>query len=249
MKSFKLLFFKFLSIRNRGWIKSMRNGSTGIGYTFEKLLGKNEDSLPLPDYYGIEIKTMRLSSKKKIHLFCANPDGDYKYPIKRIISKIGYPNKKNPKYKNFNFTFWGNKVSRIGYYKTGKLVIDREKKKINLIINNINGTSIPVNVSWSFNLLREKLNKKMKKLAIVKAYNTIENGIEFFYYKGIDFYTIKDFDTFINLIEIGIISVSFQLNFYKNGLQEGVIKNHGTSFSIDFNNIEMLYDKIDIFKN
>ena len=249
MKSFRILFFKFLNIRNQGWIRTMRNGSTGIGYTFEKLLGKNEDSLSLPDYYGIEIKTMRLSSKQKIHLFCANPDGDYKHPIERIISKIGYPDKKNPKYKIFNFTFWGDKFSRIGYYKMGRLVIDKKKKKINLIIKNINGSTIPVNVSWSFNLLKEKLNNKMKKLAVIKAYNTIENGTEYFYYKGIDFYTIKDFDTFINLIEIGIISISFQLNIYRSGARKGLTYNHGTSFSIDFNNIEMLYDKINIFKN
>lgn len=35
---------KFIEISNMGWIKSMRGGSTGIGYTFEYYLGKSEDN-------------------------------------------------------------------------------------------------------------------------------------------------------------------------------------------------------------
>ena len=31
---------KFYTIKAKGWIPSMRKGTTGIGYTFESLLGK-----------------------------------------------------------------------------------------------------------------------------------------------------------------------------------------------------------------
>ena len=54
----KKLYVTFLKIKNMGYIKTMRKGSTGVGYTFEKLLGKEEDNLPFPDYKGIEIKTV-----------------------------------------------------------------------------------------------------------------------------------------------------------------------------------------------
>ena len=56
-KNFNSLYFRFLRIKQLGWIKSMRKGPTGVGYTFEELLNKKEDHLPLPDYKGIEIKT------------------------------------------------------------------------------------------------------------------------------------------------------------------------------------------------
>lgn len=35
---------EFQKLRNKGFVPSLRNGSTGIGYTFEKLLGLNPHS-------------------------------------------------------------------------------------------------------------------------------------------------------------------------------------------------------------
>ena len=60
---------KFLEIKNKGWIKSVRNGSTGIGATFEYLLGMEENNLEIPDYNEIEIKTKRNYSKSYTTLF------------------------------------------------------------------------------------------------------------------------------------------------------------------------------------
>ena len=39
----------------KGYVKSIRGGTTGIGATFEALIGKEEDKLSLPDFKGIEI--------------------------------------------------------------------------------------------------------------------------------------------------------------------------------------------------
>ena len=44
------LKIRFFEIKRTGWIKSMRNGPAGIGFTFEKLLGKEEDHFFLPDF-------------------------------------------------------------------------------------------------------------------------------------------------------------------------------------------------------
>jgi len=55
-KSIALLQQKFKIIKQKGYIKSVRRGSTGIGATFESLLGKHEESFELPDFHGIEIK-------------------------------------------------------------------------------------------------------------------------------------------------------------------------------------------------
>ena len=48
----------FKQIKEKGWIQSKRKGPTGIGYTFEELLGKQEDNMPIADFQGIEIKTV-----------------------------------------------------------------------------------------------------------------------------------------------------------------------------------------------
>lgn len=68
---------KFLEIKNQKWIKSVNNSTSGIGLTFEKLLGKERESFEIPDYNGIEIKTHSSTSDSYITLFNATPDGDY----------------------------------------------------------------------------------------------------------------------------------------------------------------------------
>lgn len=43
---FKKIFYE---IKNKGYIKTMRNGPTGVGYTLEYLLGINENNKAKPD--------------------------------------------------------------------------------------------------------------------------------------------------------------------------------------------------------
>ncbi len=59
----KELESKLREIKNKGFVSSLRSGSTGIGYTFESLLGISENNLPIPDIGGrIELKTIRKDS-------------------------------------------------------------------------------------------------------------------------------------------------------------------------------------------
>ena len=88
IEEINLLKNKFYTIKNLGWVKSLRKGSTGIGYTFESLLGKKEDTLTLPDFNGIEIKSHRKNSKSYITLFNYNPIGESSYELKRIFNII-----------------------------------------------------------------------------------------------------------------------------------------------------------------
>ena len=240
--------FKFFSkIRKQGWIESKRKGSTGIGYTLENLLNIEENSLPIADYNGIEIKAMRVFSKKRIHLFNAEPDGDFLFPHERILKKVGYPSKKNHNYKVFLSAAYGNEYTNIGYSKKVKLYVNRKKQKIDFIVTDRFYKNMQVDISWSFDLIKTKLEQKIKELAIIKAENKFINGKEFFYYKRIEFYKLKDFDTFLKLIEDGTIKVCFKIDVHVEGIKEGKIDNHGTDFSIKEENIEKLFDKINIF--
>lgn len=247
-KNFMKLFRKFEKIRELGWVESKRKGSTGIGYTFESLLNIQENSLPIPDYKNIEIKTMRILSRKNVHLFNAAPDGDYLNYTERILNKLGYPCKKNKKFKVFMSAVKGKNYSYIGYNKKIKIEIDYINEKINLIAKDINNNDLKLNVSWSFELLKNKINNKIKYLALIKTKKKKENNKELFHYIKIDFYEIKDFETFLKLLEDGIITITFKINVYTEGEKIGMIDNHGTDFSILDNNIELLYNKVDIFQ-
>ena len=61
------------NIIEAGWHPSSRKGSTGIGKTFEDLLGKEEDNHDLPDFHDIEIKTRDKASNSMITLFTKSP--------------------------------------------------------------------------------------------------------------------------------------------------------------------------------
>ena len=62
MENIELLNNKFNSIKNMGWIQSIKKGSSGIGLTFEHLIGINENEFEIPDFNGIELKTKRSKS-------------------------------------------------------------------------------------------------------------------------------------------------------------------------------------------
>jgi len=47
---------KFRKIREMGYVPSLRNGPTGIGFTLETLLGIDENNDALPDIEGAELK-------------------------------------------------------------------------------------------------------------------------------------------------------------------------------------------------
>lgn len=232
----------FYNIKKKGWVKTLKNGPTGIGYTFEKLLGKKEDNLFLPDYKNIEIKTFRIFSKKKLHLLTLTPDGDYLFPIERIVNSLGYPDKELPEYKVFNMSFNTQKYTKINKNTFGKIKVDYKNQKIRFIIERGLYTR-QLNVSWSFELLKERINLKLKKIAIIEAYSKFINKEEYFLYSKLKYYEIKDYESFIKAIEQGKISINFQIGIYKSGNKKGQRHDRGTSFTINIEDIENIYTK------
>ena len=238
-----ILEFKkiFEEVKNIGWIQSKRSGPTGVGYTFETLLNKEEDTLEIPDYKSIEIKTQRKKSNSFISLFNATPDGDYLFEIKRLRNTYGYPDKKLKECKVINGEFFTSKIKNLGARYKAKLEIDWENEKLRLIILNNCLQIVDNEVSWSFNLLKEKLYRKLKYLAFIEAESKFISGIEYFKYTDLYIYQLRDFDTFLGLIEKGIIKVTFKIGVVRVGDRKGEINDHGTSFSISKENLSKLY--------
>lgn len=235
---------EFQRIKSMGLIESKRKGATGIGYTFECLLNKQEESFDIPDYKGIEIKTKYIYSRGKIHLFCAAPDGDYLFENKRLVEKYGYPDKKYSNRHAFNGTINAKNYTQIGTHFLFKLDVNRKEEKIRLLVATKEYQIIDKEISWSFDLIKSRLNRKLQYLAIINAYKRIINKKEYFHYCKIDFYHLKDFDTFINLLEDGTVKISFCIGIDKYGIKKGKIHDHGTSFEIQEFDIKKLYNFI-----
>ena len=234
----------FLEIKKKGFIKSKRKGSTGIGYTFEELLNKNEDNFSFPDYNGIEIKTFRRNSRQEIHLFSATPDGDFLFPIDRLIRKLGYPDRLNPNHKVFNMRFNGKCYTKIGLYKLAKIFVENEKISFNGYDRKYG--DLKMDISWSFELLRKKLEIKLNYLAIIKAENKYINNEEYFFYYDIKFYKLKSFDVFIDLLKKGFVTISFNVGVYRDKKRDGKMHDRGTGFKIKVKDLNLLFDEISI---
>ena len=242
--SFLDLYEEFKKIKNKGWIRSLRNSDSGIGYTFEKLLGKEEDNFQFPDYKGIEIKTYNHFGRERLTLFCATPDGDFLFPIKRLVDTLGYPDKDFPQFKVFNASAVANQYTWIGYNKKIKLIVDKENQKVSLIGKDKYDRDYNLNISWSFDMIREKLRIKMQYLAVVQAISREYKGEKYFYYNKIGFYQIRDFDRFIDLLTKGVIAIKFKISIFKKGKKLGMMHDRGTSFSILACDIDKLYSDV-----
>lgn len=235
---------EFNRIKNLGWVKEKCKGLNSMGYTFETLLNKEEDDLPIPDYHNIEIKVMNDNTKTNIHLFNLSPDGDFLFPIKRILYEIGCPGKENRDerrlYRGFNSINWTSLV----FGKRGKINVNYDLEKIELIVCNNRNENINIGISWSFDYLKERLELKLKYLAFVRVSSCIICGEGYYHYHDINFYELKDFNTFISLIDNGIIEITFKIGTHKSGNRIGQVYDHGTDFSIKVKDLELLYDKI-----
>ncbi len=244
VEEFQKLYNEFTRIKRKRWIKSLRKGPTGIGYTFETLLNKPEDNFSIPDYYGIELKTMKYLSMQKIHLFCATPDGDTLFPIKRVVNAIGYPDKDYPEYKILNIELKATEYTHFGY-KIAKIKINWEEKKIDLLAYNTYGKNYKLETSWSFEMLEKSFYRKLSYLAVIKACTKTINQEEYFYYNNINFYRIKNFQKFIELIEEGIVTLSFHIGIFKEQEKLGKPHDRGTGFSIMEKDLSKLFTPID----
>lgn len=246
VEEFKMLKDEFKRIKKMGYVKSTRGGCTGIGKTFEDLLGKEEDALGLPDYHGIEIKTKRAYSNAYTTLFNATPMGQEEFQTKRISRIYGYPDKVLKNYKVLNVSFNATNVTLVGQKFLFQLEVNRNDKKIYLVVLDKNLQLIEKEAFWSFDVLKEKIERKMKYLAFVNAWPKTINNIVYYKYYKIDFYILKSFDCFLDLIEKGVIRVTFKISVFRNGNRFGEMHDRGTGFEIKESHLTELFEYVEL---
>ena len=240
---------EFKRIKALGWIPSITRGSSGVGMTFEYLLGKEFDNEGLPDYEGIELKARRCYTKSLINLFNANPNSKEKVS-KYLVNNYGYP---DYMFKSCNVL--SAEVDTLEKRKAGMnysflLKVSRESKKVALVIYDKDGFLVDgTTVYWTFDFLKNKLESKLKLLAVAVASRKFIDDIEYFYYYMISYYQLKNFNFFISLIEKGIISVCIKISVYRSGDKIGTMDDKGISFRIKYEDLDKLFTRIRIEKD
>lgn len=243
-KNLKLLNQKFEEIKGKGWIRGNNNNIGSIGLLFEELIGKERENFEVPDFCGIEIKVKSNCSMKNMSLFCCAPDS-YLMEVYRLWEKYGYPDKD---YKNFNIFYAvcnsRQKTKLPNGYKL-MLYVNYKLRIVELIIYDKHNNLIDDKTSWSFDLLKEKLYRKLCYLAFIEADSKYENGLKYHKYNHIYFYQLKNFETFIKLLDKGKIKIVFQVGIKKSGPNFGEKYDHGTAFVISKYDLHYLFNKID----
>lgn len=241
----KELFKRFLEIRQLGWIEGQKNNYGSAGIIFEKLLNKNWTNFEIPDYNEIEIKTKSSLKEKYITLFSAVPDS-FLFEIKRLVNEYGYPDSQYPQFNIFNLDIYSYKYKKSNSNYFFKLEVDDISKNVVLNIYNQKYELIDNNIKWSFDVLKEKLYRKLSKLAIIEVDKKYIDDQVYFKYQKINFYRLTNFEKFLELIKKGKIRMVFKIGIYKRENNLGKIYDHGSAFSIKKDNLDDLFQKVNL---
>lgn len=233
----------FNEIKKRGWIKVSENGPGGAGITFEHLIGKDKENFEIPDFEGIEIKTKKNKTiYSYITLFNYTPESKYINETQRLKNNYGYPDSNLKEYKVLNNSFFVNERKWVGKKHQFLLKFNKLEGRLYLHVLNVNGELVEKESYWTFETMEDKILRKLNMLAMIKVENKKNDGIEYCKYTSATFYKFKGMNVFLDLLEKGIIRLTFKIGVFKSGKRFGQTHDHGTGFEIDKRNINKLYD-------
>lgn len=221
-------------IYKTGWIQTQKPGDTGVGYTFESLIGIEANSSKEPDYKGIEIKCSRGKSSTLQTLFSKTPNyADLENKRKDLVINNGYWDSIRSRYALY-ITIKASEINSKGW----QLVLDDKSERIYVCQD---GKAV---VYYEYNILKNSLASKHKQTIFIKASsknrNTKNDYNELFLYDSAYYCEESSFINFISLIEEGKISLDFAIH---HNPETGKTRDHGFLWRIGKDYIPLLFKK------
>jgi len=237
----KILKLDFHRIKDMGYVDCSRenNKDGGIGNTYEDLLGVNENNLKKADYLGFEVKSKRLYNESYISLYCKSPS----YPKRAngyLRETYGEIRMTEHSKKILYASVFGHRDSLVYNKYLMRLNVNRDEKKIFLIIKNLEGVVLD-SVYWTLDDLK-KAATKMKSLFLVLAEIRKNNNKNQYHYVKGEIYHNFNFDSFIDNIENGGIMFDIRIGVYNSGKKYGKTHDHGSGFRVKKENFYKLYE-------
>ena len=209
------LLGKFDEVKDRGWIDSLRTGDTGIGYTFETLLGIKENNDQKADFKGIEIKCKSMKegsagNSSKINLFQAGPAWNVKATAKELIRILGRQGDDGLFACYSQVTATPNNLGLLLDVLSGQSKIDLRK--------NVDALGY-----WSFAQLKTRLAEKHSRTVFIKARNRNTKSKTQYLYEELVYCDKPSIERFVELVEKRNIVFEFTMSEKPNG----TVRNHG----------------------
>lgn len=228
------LLEKLKNISSQGFIKTLRRGDTGIGFTLETLLGIKANSSSKPDYRGIELKSSRSRSRNGNRI--------------TIFSKV--PNWKNSRLKGSRDIlnergYFDEKKNRRQLFHTFSCI---SPNSLNMMLNlnkgilfqdYIEADKITHDVQWEMHILQQSLKEKHAETFWVYADVSGCGDDEKFHYVKAKYTAGADPLKLDILLQSGGITVDYTITERPNGSA----KDQGYLFKIKPEDLELMFLK------
>jgi hypothetical protein len=240
MESFKADFDK---IKGKEF-KSNRRSNTGIGKTFEDIIGVEENNNLLVDYKGeIELKSQRAYTQSKITLFTKAPTSPSS-ATSSIVEKYGSPDPVYPQHKIIHSCAQGTNFNSLKGRWGFKLDVRRDECRVYLLIKDLQtGKIVENDIYWSFDNLKERVETKCKNIAYITAKTKKIGEEEYFTFDKAVLLSGLTFDAFLDHIENDTIVFEIRKGVYKSGKNKGQPHDHGGGFRIAKKKIDLVFKR------
>ncbi|WP_167891352.1 MvaI/BcnI family restriction endonuclease [Thermococcus sp. MAR1] len=245
IKSLAELKQRLLEIKEMGWIPSKRRHDTGIGKTFEDLLGIKENNIQLPDIGGIEVKSSRSYTSSLVTLITFEPPREYRnvgWTLECLVNNFEKTGDENGG-PVFHITVYAHKyTSNTQQFKLDIREIDGKKVVCVVTKKKFNPANpkLPNDVVVCYPV-EEILNRIARKLSgcllVIEAETRRREGSEEFRLKSAKLYSGFSAERFIELVKEGKIVLDIRFGRYPDGRPH----NHGTAWRIRKRDILELY--------
>ncbi len=225
-----------------GFVRSNRAHNTGIGKTFEDLIGVHENNFQLVDYMNfLELKSQRDYTMSMLTLFTKSPD----FPRNantHLRDTYGVPDEENPRVKKLHTTASGARFNSV-YDRFGlKLECNNAENKLFLRFKHLNDEAVlPDRIYYDYATLRFIVEQKCQNIAYINAESRVVNGHEEFKYNNAVLLTGLSFEKFIDGVNQGLILYDIRIGSYKSGRNFGKIHDHGSGFRIKKADIQNVF--------
>jgi hypothetical protein len=223
----------FQRIKKVGWMQSHRSHNTGIGKTFEDIIGVDENNSQSADYMNtLELKAQRDFTGSMITLFTKSPD----HPLlanSYIREEYGVSAKGDSQMKIIHTTVPGSNYNsfkgKIGF----KLEVNEKEERIYILVKNLQTrTIIDQSIYYFFETLQPLAECKCRNIAYIEAETKIEGEREYFRYSKATLLTNLTFRKFLDAIHQGLILYDIRIGVYQSGKSIGRTHDHGSGFRI-----------------
>jgi len=214
-KNLSELLDKFDKVSRLGWVESLREGDTGIGYTFETLLGIRENNDKRADFKGIEIKCKGVkegveSASGKINLFQHGPIWLGTQSARDRIRVLGKAGADGLYTCHSQIKTTPNNLGL-------SLDIVEADQKIDLLKH------ADALGYWTFDTLEERLREKHSRAVMIKARSRKKKSSSLFHYEELTYLERPSIERFVTLV--GGRNIVFE--FLMSEKPNGTVRNHG----------------------